>query len=79
MKASVVDLRYRMKQVLKALDRREQVTLLYHGKVKGTIVPVAEEQISSVAEHPFFNMSGKEVLTVNDQMDELRKTRFDDV
>ncbi len=39
MKASVDDLRYKMNEVLKALDRREKVTLIYHGKVKGTIVP----------------------------------------
>jgi len=37
MKANVVDLRYKMNDVLKALDRNEQVTVLYHGKVKGII------------------------------------------
>lgn len=35
MKATVVDLRYKMNDVLKALDRNETVTILYHGKVKG--------------------------------------------
>jgi len=39
MRASVVDLRYKMNEVLKALDRREKVTLIYQGKVKGTIDP----------------------------------------
>jgi hypothetical protein len=34
MEASVLDLRYRMDEVLKALDRREKVIILYHGKVK---------------------------------------------
>ncbi len=33
MKASIVDLRYKMKEILRALERRETVTILYHGKV----------------------------------------------
>ncbi len=36
MKASTVDLRYKMKEILRALralERRETVTILYHGKV----------------------------------------------
>jgi antitoxin (DNA-binding transcriptional repressor) of toxin-antitoxin stability system len=79
MKATVVDLRYRMNEVLKALDRGEKVTLLYHGKVKGTIVPVISDQITSVAEHPFFNMAGEESGTVRQQMDALRGSRFNDI
>jgi antitoxin (DNA-binding transcriptional repressor) of toxin-antitoxin stability system len=43
MQASVGDLRYRMKDVLRALERRETVTILYHGKVKGTIVPAERD------------------------------------
>ena len=34
MKASIVDLRYKMNTILKALDRNEAVTILYHGKEK---------------------------------------------
>ena len=79
MKASVVDLRYKMNEVLKALDRREKVTLLYHGKVKGTIVPAGSDQKRSVAEHPFFNMAGQESRTVLQQMDALRGSRFNDI
>ena len=41
MKATVVDLRYRMKEVLKALDRNEDVKILYHGKTKGVISALA--------------------------------------
>ena len=40
MKASVVDLRYKMKDVLKALRRRESVEVLYHGKPIASIVPL---------------------------------------
>jgi antitoxin (DNA-binding transcriptional repressor) of toxin-antitoxin stability system len=79
MKASVVDLRYKMNDVLKALDRGEKVTLLYHGKIKGTIVPVISNQMTSVAEHPFFNMAGEESADVSQEMDALRGSRFNDI
>jgi antitoxin (DNA-binding transcriptional repressor) of toxin-antitoxin stability system len=79
MKASVVDLRYKMNEVLKALDRREKVILSYHGRVKGTIVPVESDQMRSVVEHPFFNMAGDQSKTVRQQMDALRGPRFNDV
>ena len=35
MRANIVDLRYRMNDVLKALDRNEEVTILYYGQEKG--------------------------------------------
>ena len=79
MKASVVDLRYKMNEILKALDRREQVTLLYHGKVKGTVIPVKSGRLTSVVEHPFFNMAAKESKTVPQQMEALRGSRFNDI
>lgn len=79
MKASVVDLRYKMNEVLKALDRREKVTLLYYGKVKGTIVPLESDRMTAVAEHPFFNMAGEKTRTVRRQMDALRGSRFNDI
>ncbi len=39
MKASVMDLRYRTKEVLRALEGREEITLTHRGKAKGKIVP----------------------------------------
>lgn len=56
MKASVVDLRYRMNEILKAIDRNEEVTILYHGKVKGVIKPKVSPGRRRVSDHPFFNM-----------------------
>lgn len=44
MEASIVDLRYRMKDVLRALDRGEPVTVLYRGKAKAKLVPIASEK-----------------------------------
>lgn len=75
MKASVLDLRYRMSEVLKALDRRERVSLLYHGKVKGAIVPVSEKGAARTVDHPFFGMASKEPDTVEAAMDMLRGGR----
>jgi len=51
MKASVVDLRYKMNDILKALERNEEVTVLYHGKVKGVIVPAKNEEYESMVNH----------------------------
>ncbi len=40
MDANVVDLRYRMKDVLGAIDRGETVTVLYRGKEKAKLTPI---------------------------------------
>jgi antitoxin (DNA-binding transcriptional repressor) of toxin-antitoxin stability system len=79
MKATVVDLRYRMKEVLKALERREKVTLLYHGKVRGTIIPAAPEKAMRVEDHPLFNMAEMDKTSVDQQMETLRGLRFGDI
>ena len=79
MKASVVDLRYKMNEVLKALDRREQVTITHHGKVKGIIEPVCSGTMMKVEEHSFFNMAADDIETVAEQMDKLRGSSYDDI
>jgi antitoxin (DNA-binding transcriptional repressor) of toxin-antitoxin stability system len=76
MKASVLDLRYRMSEVLKALDRRERVSLLYHGKIRGAIVPVAERQVVRTRDHPFFGMASRVAESVDAVMDKLRGGRY---
>jgi hypothetical protein len=79
MKATVLDLRYKMNEVLKALDKREKVTLLYHGRVKGTIYPEGGKQLIKVQDHPYFGMGAGEDRSVSQQMDRLRRSRFDAV
>jgi antitoxin (DNA-binding transcriptional repressor) of toxin-antitoxin stability system len=76
MNASIVDLRYKMSEVLDALERREKVTILYHGKVKGTIIPVAEGAAGKVAEHPFFGMTAADTRSLDEVMQDLRGGRF---
>jgi len=62
MNATIVDLRYRMKDVLRAIDRGETVTVLYRGKVKATLVPTeasadAPDGVTpGTADQPFFGL-----------------------
>jgi len=74
MKASVVDLRYKMNDVLKALDRNEEVSILYHGKVKGIITSSSKKSNRLVSDHPFFKMS-KSIRSVKNEMARLRGER----
>lgn len=76
MKASVVDLRYKMKQVLRALDRNESVTVMYHGKKKAVMVPVGSETVAEICSHPFFGMYREDVREVDAVMSELRGGRY---
>lgn len=76
MKVSVADLRYKMKNILKALDRNEKVTIMYHGKEKGTIIPAASDTDLSVSGHPFFGMkAGKTTKSVEEMMADIRGVR----
>ena len=54
MEATIVDLRYHMNDVLKALERNENVRVLYRGKVKGVLRPAIRTAFSKVSEHVFF-------------------------
>jgi hypothetical protein len=80
MKATIVDLRYKMNDVLKALDRNEQVTVYYRGKAKGTLIPLGKKSQLKISEHPFFGMSShNDEKTVQDVMDGFRGSRYDDI
>lgn len=56
MKASILDLRRRMNDVLKAIDRNEAVTLTYRGKAKGVIYPAKKRKAKKVSSHPAFGI-----------------------
>ncbi len=77
MKASIVDLRYKTNAILKALDRNESVTVLYHGKIKGVIKPAREKTVSKIKDHPFFGMTKDSKETVLEELTNLRKPRHD--
>jgi len=76
MKATVVDLKHKMKDVLEALEKREKITLLYHGKGKGFIIPADGQKIVKVVNHPFSKMAEKKAKSVEQQINELRGSRF---
>ena len=78
MKATVVDLRYHMNEVLKALDRNERVSVLYHGKIKGVITPSSDTGCGRVTDHPFFRMRA-DISSVDEAMRALRGGRFRDL
>ncbi|MFU8848289.1 MAG: type II toxin-antitoxin system Phd/YefM family antitoxin [Opitutales bacterium] len=79
MEASIVDLRYKSKEVLRALDRNEEVRVTYRGKVKGRIISESESGGSmKVVDHPFFGIDMDEAseASVESIMDDLRKPRY---
>lgn len=77
MKASIVDLRYKTSEILQALDRNENITILYHGKIKAVIQPVKIGVTKKVKEHPFFGLYRENQVTVLEELENLRKPRYD--
>jgi len=78
MQATVVDLRYHMNDVLKALDRNEDVDILYRGQRKGVLVAKADRAGGKVKDHPFFKMRASEG-SVATEMEDLRGGRYRDI
>jgi len=78
MQATVVDLRYRMNDVLKALDRNEDVEILYRGKTKGVLTVQVTRSGRKASEHPFFNMRPS-TQSVEAEMQRLRGGRYRDL
>lgn len=62
MNASIVDLRYHMKDVLRAIDRGETVTILYRGKEKAKLMPISptaarpNPRAPKTADQPLFGL-----------------------
>lgn len=81
MKASIVDLRYRMKEVLKAVDRGETVTVLYRGKEKARLVPIGPPKNGSIRSDPAFGMwrQRKDMQKPAQWVEKLRRGRQFDI
>ena len=76
MQASILDLRYHMKEILQALERNESIEILYHGKKKGTLIPhVSTPKVTSET-HPYFGMTSSSKKSVKKTMKELREDRY---
>jgi prevent-host-death family protein len=77
MEASIVDLRYRMKDVLRAIDRGETVTVTYRGREKARLVPsnaAAGSTPVNLRDHPFVGM-WKDREDMADPVAYIRKLR----
>jgi hypothetical protein len=65
-----------MKDVLKALDKNQNVTVMCRGKVLATIVPAGNARIPGrVRSHPFFGMYSNDKADVAAIMQYLRGER----
>lgn len=81
MKASILDLRRKMRDVLRALDRSEPVTILYRGKKKGVLYPADRREggrEKPVSEHAAFGMwkDRPDMRDAAKALRNLRKGRF---
>jgi antitoxin (DNA-binding transcriptional repressor) of toxin-antitoxin stability system len=82
MEASIVDLRYRMKSVLEALDRGESVTVLHRGKPRARLMPMdaktKPKARMKVEDHPGFGMwkDREDMKDVDAYLRNLRKPRY---
>jgi len=59
MNATIVDLRYNMKHVLRAIDRGETVTVLYRGKERAKLTPIAPPpsgRVPKTKDQPLFGL-----------------------
>ena len=66
-----------MNDVLKALERNEEVTILYRGKEKGKILPSGNtSSLTKVCDHPFFGSQEITEDSVEEIMDHLRSGRY---
>jgi len=78
MKASILDLRRHMGDVLSALDRNENVTLTYRGQEKATIIPKKVVGDASIKNHPAFGLweKRKDMQDVDASLRSIRKGRM---
>lgn len=79
MDASILDLRYKMRNVLNALNRRERVRILYHGKVKGEIIPTKGNSKIKTNQHALFGMLKGENGNPEEIVSKMRRSRYNDL
>ena len=81
MRASFVDLRKKSGEILRALDRNEEVTVLYRGRRKAIMKSVADENapgMGKTKDHPAFGLwaDRADLQDVSAHVRGLRKGRF---
>lgn len=75
MKTNAVDLRSNMKDIMSAIERKEKVTILYHGKEKAVISAIDTKNTPPITEHAFYGMLDEE-KSVESTIDDLRGLRY---
>jgi len=78
MEATIVNLRYNMREVLNALDRNETVSVLHHGKKRGILLPTPVNP-KKINETDFFGMCADEKETVSSVFKKIRGGRYCDL
>ncbi len=77
MDASIVDMRYKTKQIMQAVDRNETVNIFSRGKLKAQVVPPQKaKKRPSVMDDPFFGCRRGDTEPVEDVVRRLRKPRY---
>lgn len=81
MKATTLDLRYRTKDVLKAVERGETITVLYRGQAKAQIVPLPSPKATELRVGEAFGLwkDRKDMGDATAYVMKLRKNRFRDL
>jgi antitoxin (DNA-binding transcriptional repressor) of toxin-antitoxin stability system len=81
MKASILDLRRRMAEVLRALDRNETVKIFYRGRERAVLIPSGMSQgvTPPAKSHPAFGIwkDRDDLDDVPAYVRSLRRGRFD--
>ena len=81
MQASILDLRRRMAEILRALDRNEPIKILYRGRQKAILLPAGSpgSQQRRASSLPAFGIwkDYNESADVAAHVRKLRKRRFD--
>lgn len=80
MEASILDLRRRMADIMKALDRNESVKISYRGRQRAILVPtgpMGTTKKQPLRDHPAFGMwkDHEELKDVTDHVRRLRQNR----
>jgi len=84
MTATTLDLRYRTHELLASLARGVQVIITYRGQKAGVLSPYKEEVEAPtsglrVCDHPYFGSAMQKTQSVEEELDSLRRGRFDDL
>ena len=82
MNATLVDLRYRTKDIMRAIERQETVKIFSRGKLKAELVPAGtkapkKKARMSAMDHPLFGSRKDDTEPVQAVVRHLRAGRYD--